>query len=178
MRDPYLYDDIHVIRNELGIRNQVLLDNAEADYVVYRLKDLALSPLSGDYHTGHLQRMHKYIFIGRGSMRYTDRDYNVGAMMLLLKVLVLYKTDEALLLKALNEFSDVYDEKIPGWFETVYQFFGGYPESELQMAALNKYASQHQIKAEAPEKVDRELLYDALGMLIETSTEIEERGAE
>ena len=125
-----------------------------------------------NYHTGHLLRMHKYIFTGRGSMRYTDRDYNVGAMMLLLKVLVLYKTDEALLL------SDVYDEKIPGWFETVYQFFGGYPESELQMAALNKYASQHQIKAETPEKVDRELLYDALGMLIETSTEIEERGAE
>lgn len=58
------------------------------------------------------------------------------------------------------------------------QFFGGYPESELQMAALNKYASQHQIKAESPEKVDRELLYDALGMLIETSTEIEERGVE
>ena len=51
MRDPYLYDDIPVLRNKLGIRNQNLLDNAEADYVVYRLKDLALTPLSGDYHT-------------------------------------------------------------------------------------------------------------------------------
>lgn len=31
MRDPYLYDDIHVLRNKLGIRDQNLLDNAEAD---------------------------------------------------------------------------------------------------------------------------------------------------
>lgn len=62
MRDPYLYDDIPVLRNKLGIRDRVLLDNAEADYVVYRLKDLALNPLGGDYHTEHLLRMHEYIF--------------------------------------------------------------------------------------------------------------------
>ena len=53
MRDPYLYDDIPVLRNKLGIRDQALLDDAEADYVVYRLKDLALNPLGGDYHTQH-----------------------------------------------------------------------------------------------------------------------------
>ena len=62
MRDPYLYDDVPVLRNKLGIRNQNLLDNAEAAYVVYRLKDLALNPLSGDYHTEHLLKMHEYIF--------------------------------------------------------------------------------------------------------------------
>lgn len=62
MRDPYLYDDVPVLRNKLGIRDQVLLDHAEADYVVYRLKDLALNPLGGDYHTEHLLRMHEYIF--------------------------------------------------------------------------------------------------------------------
>lgn len=62
MRDPYLYDDIPVLRNKLGIRDQVLLDHAEADYVVYRLKDLALNPLGGDYHTEHLLRMDEYIF--------------------------------------------------------------------------------------------------------------------
>lgn len=62
MRDPYLYDDIPVLRNKLGIRDQVLLDDAEADYVVYRLKDLTLNPLGGNYHTEHLLRMHEYIF--------------------------------------------------------------------------------------------------------------------
>ena len=30
MRDPYLYDDIPVLRNKLGICDQALLDDAEA----------------------------------------------------------------------------------------------------------------------------------------------------
>lgn len=62
MGDPYLYQDSLVLRNKLDIHDQKLLDDAEADFVVYRLKQLALNPLSGDYHTGHLLRMHEYIF--------------------------------------------------------------------------------------------------------------------
>lgn len=62
MRDPYLYEDTPVLKNKLGIRDQELLDQAEADYVVYRLKDLALNPLRGNYHSGHLLKMHGYIF--------------------------------------------------------------------------------------------------------------------
>ena len=62
MRDPYLYEDVPVLRNKLDIREQDLLDDAEADYVVFRLKDLALNPLSGDYHTPHLLKMHEYLF--------------------------------------------------------------------------------------------------------------------
>lgn len=62
MRDPYLYEDTPVLKNKLGIRDQELLDQAEADYVVYRLKDLALNPLRGNYHSGHLLKMHRYIF--------------------------------------------------------------------------------------------------------------------
>ena len=38
MRDPYLYADVSVLRNKLGIKSQALLDEAEADYVVYRLR--------------------------------------------------------------------------------------------------------------------------------------------
>lgn len=48
MRDPYLYEDCSVIKNKLGIKIQDKLDDAEADYVVYRLKDLALNPMAGD----------------------------------------------------------------------------------------------------------------------------------
>lgn len=62
MRDPYLYDNAPVLRNKLGIHDQNLLDQAEADFVVYRLKNLALNPLCGDYHTEHLLKMHEYIF--------------------------------------------------------------------------------------------------------------------
>ena len=62
MRDPYLYEDVAVLRNKLDIRQQELLDEAEADYVVFRLKDLALNPLPGDYHIVHFLKMHEFIF--------------------------------------------------------------------------------------------------------------------
>ncbi len=62
MRDPYLYEDALVLRNKLGIKEQSLLDEAEADYVVFRLKDIALNKLPGDYHTPHFFAMHEYIF--------------------------------------------------------------------------------------------------------------------
>ena len=38
MRDPYLYENSYVLKNKLNIRTQQELDDAEADYVVYRLK--------------------------------------------------------------------------------------------------------------------------------------------
>lgn len=62
MRDPYLYEGSSVLKNRLGITTQEELDNAEADYVVYRLKDLAMNPLPGEYNTEHLLKMHRYMF--------------------------------------------------------------------------------------------------------------------
>ena len=62
MRDPYLFEDNDVLKNKLGIINQELLEQAEADYVVFRMKEIALNPLPGDYHTEHFFRMHEYIF--------------------------------------------------------------------------------------------------------------------
>jgi cell filamentation protein len=59
MRDPYLYENTEVLKNKLDIRT---LNDAEADYVVYRLKELAMNPLPGEYNTEHLLRMHHYIF--------------------------------------------------------------------------------------------------------------------
>ncbi len=62
MNDPYLYECEPILKNKLNIHNKELLENAEADYVVYRLKDLAFNPLSGNYHTEHLLQMHQFIF--------------------------------------------------------------------------------------------------------------------
>ena len=62
MHDPYLYDDVPVLKNKLDIKQQSQLDDAEADYVVYRLKDLAMNPLPGNYHTEHFLAMHEFIF--------------------------------------------------------------------------------------------------------------------
>ena len=62
MRDPYLYEESLVLKNKLNIKIQEELDDAEADYVVYRLKDLAMNPMPGEYNTEHLLNMHYYIF--------------------------------------------------------------------------------------------------------------------
>lgn len=62
MCDPYLYENTEVLKNKQDIRTQDGLNDAEADYVVYRLKELAMNPLPGEYNTEHLLRMHHYIF--------------------------------------------------------------------------------------------------------------------
>ncbi len=62
MPDIYLYEGTDVLKNLLGIRDRKLLDEAEADYVTYRLKEIAINPLPGEYDYIHLLQMHKYIF--------------------------------------------------------------------------------------------------------------------
>lgn len=62
MRDPYLYEDIPVLKNKLGIKDQDTLDGAEANYASLRLKDLAMNPLKGNYHTPHFLKMHEVVF--------------------------------------------------------------------------------------------------------------------
>lgn len=62
MPDFYLYEGTDVLKNLLGIRDRKLLDEAEADYVTYRLKEIAINPLPGEYDYTHLLQMHKYIF--------------------------------------------------------------------------------------------------------------------
>ena len=62
MRDPYLYEDVPVLINKLGIKDQNLLDSAEADYVVFRMKEVAQNKFDGDYHTEHFFKVHEYIF--------------------------------------------------------------------------------------------------------------------
>ena len=62
MQDIYLYEDCDVLKNLLDIREKNLLDEAEADYVTYRLKEIAIKPLYGAYDYAHLLQMHHYIF--------------------------------------------------------------------------------------------------------------------
>lgn len=62
MLDPYVYPGTDILRNVLGIQDRKRLDNAEADYVSLRLRELAENPLEGDYDIDHLTEMHKYIF--------------------------------------------------------------------------------------------------------------------
>lgn len=62
MIDPYVYPGTNILRNVLDIQDRQTLDDAEADYVSLRLRELAENPLEGDYGFNHLAEMHKYIF--------------------------------------------------------------------------------------------------------------------
>ena len=62
MTDPYVYPGTDTLKNILGIQDRNRLDDAEADYVSLRLRELAEHPLSGDYGVSHFTKMHKYIF--------------------------------------------------------------------------------------------------------------------
>ena len=62
MKDKYLYENSLVLKNLLDIRDPDLLNQAEADYVTFRLKEVAANPLAGDYDYAHLLSMHQYIF--------------------------------------------------------------------------------------------------------------------
>ncbi|MCR5544888.1 MAG: Fic family protein [Lachnospiraceae bacterium] len=62
MRDPYLYKNTNVLINKFHIKDQSFLNEAEADYVVFRLKDLALHPMKGFYDCRHFLKMHEFIF--------------------------------------------------------------------------------------------------------------------
>ncbi|MBR5968788.1 MAG: Fic family protein [Lachnospiraceae bacterium] len=62
MRDPYLYENSEVLRNKLGLKTQKELDDAEADYVVCKLRQLVTDPIPGDYYHTHLLAMHRFLF--------------------------------------------------------------------------------------------------------------------
>lgn len=62
MLDPYVYPGTNILKNVLGIQDRQMLDDAEADYVSLRLRELVENPLEGDYDVSHLTEMHKYIF--------------------------------------------------------------------------------------------------------------------
>ena len=47
MHDPYLYEGTDVLKNRLNIRDKRLLDEAESDYIVFRLKEVARNPILG-----------------------------------------------------------------------------------------------------------------------------------
>lgn len=62
MSDPYIYPGTDILKNILDIKDKKILDDAEADYVSLRLRELAESPLAGNYDFTHISRMHRYMF--------------------------------------------------------------------------------------------------------------------
>lgn len=62
MKDPYVYPGTDILINKLHIQNQEQLDMAEADYVSYRLREVAITPQTGSFDFEHLCAYHQYLF--------------------------------------------------------------------------------------------------------------------
>ena len=60
--DPYLYPGTDVLRNTPGIRNAEALIAFETLNSGARMYKLSLQPTAGNFDTGHLKAIHKYIF--------------------------------------------------------------------------------------------------------------------
>ena len=62
MRDPYLYEDVHVLKNKLGIKDAGLLERAEADITGVRLFVVDGAIQSPAFDLTRLLDIHKHIF--------------------------------------------------------------------------------------------------------------------
>lgn len=62
MLDPYLYSGMNVLKNKFNIKNQDDLDEMEAEYTSFRLKQIAENKLQGNYDFQHFCEFHKWIF--------------------------------------------------------------------------------------------------------------------
>jgi cell filamentation protein len=60
--DPYLYPGTDVLRNIPGILNAEALTAFETLNSGARMYELTLQPMAGNFDTGHLKAIHKYIF--------------------------------------------------------------------------------------------------------------------
>ena len=60
--DVYVDPDSGVLKNRFGITDAKLLEATEADLVASRSRELALTPLAGDFNLAHLKAIHRYLF--------------------------------------------------------------------------------------------------------------------
>jgi cell filamentation protein len=62
MRDPYLYDDVPVLKNRLNIKDKELLERAEADITAFALAEVDNVVADMPFELPRLFAIHKHIF--------------------------------------------------------------------------------------------------------------------
>ena len=74
--DYYCYSDSSVLKNELGIKDEKELAEAEQEITSLRIAKLDSEPLEGELDLDYVKRIHKYLFEGiyewAGETRRTD----------------------------------------------------------------------------------------------------------
>ena len=74
----YCYPGTNVLKNKLGIVDNVKLQYAERQITAFRLIDLLSDPIKGTYDLNHLKQIHKYIFQDIYSWAGDIRKVNIG----------------------------------------------------------------------------------------------------
>ena len=62
MKDPYLYEDVDVLRNLLNIKNEKQLEVAESNITYVKLLDIDKLAENCMFDAEHLKLLHRYIF--------------------------------------------------------------------------------------------------------------------
>lgn len=62
MRDPYLFSDYDILKNNYNIKDQSILDCMEAEFASTRLREIAELPINGNFNFEHLQAIHRYMY--------------------------------------------------------------------------------------------------------------------
>ena len=74
--DYYCFPDSTVLKNELGITDEVELNDAEREITALKIAKLNETPLEGELDFGYVKSIHKYLFDGiyewAGEIRKTD----------------------------------------------------------------------------------------------------------
>lgn len=66
MNDPYLYDNVNILKNKFNIKDKEILNQMEAEFTNLRIKQsikqILDEPIKGEYDFEHFCKMHYYIF--------------------------------------------------------------------------------------------------------------------
>ena len=62
MKDPYLYEDVDVLRNLLNIKDEKQLETAESNITYVKLLDIDKLAENCTFGAEHLKSLHRYIF--------------------------------------------------------------------------------------------------------------------
>lgn len=62
MRDPYLYEDVDVLRNLLNIKDEKQLETSESNITYVKLLDIDRLAENSDFDVEYLKQLHHYIF--------------------------------------------------------------------------------------------------------------------
>lgn len=79
-KSPYCYEDTHVLKNNLNIRDKEKLDIVEGVISLDRITFLKENPIKGKFDVNHLMKIHKFIFgdIYPFAGKFRNEDINLG----------------------------------------------------------------------------------------------------